>query len=124
MGKLNYEQLALTALDALLAGGLVIPQHYYDCVSLPACVVKRPYSIAFRANSQDVLIMSLENPCAIRINFNRIRCYTPACTATIRGDTVSDRRMSLCLLHCIKAISAYASAECRPKRPIRLTEVQ
>jgi hypothetical protein len=30
MAKLNYEQLAVAALDALLAGGLEITQHYYD----------------------------------------------------------------------------------------------
>ena len=29
MSKLNYEQLAVAALDALLAGGLEITQHYY-----------------------------------------------------------------------------------------------
>jgi hypothetical protein len=29
MSKLNYERLALAALDALLAGGLEITQHYY-----------------------------------------------------------------------------------------------
>jgi hypothetical protein len=29
MAKLNYEQLAVAALDALLAGGLEITQHYY-----------------------------------------------------------------------------------------------
>jgi hypothetical protein len=28
--KLNYERLALAALDALLAGGLEISQHHYD----------------------------------------------------------------------------------------------
>jgi hypothetical protein len=30
MAKLNYEQLAVAALDALLAGGLEITQHYYN----------------------------------------------------------------------------------------------
>jgi hypothetical protein len=30
MAKLNYEQLAVAALDTLLAGGLEITQHYYD----------------------------------------------------------------------------------------------
>jgi hypothetical protein len=30
MAKLNYEQLAVAALDALLAGGLEITQHYYE----------------------------------------------------------------------------------------------
>src|SRR6266487_4743400 len=30
MAKLNYERLAVAALDALLAGGLQITQHYYD----------------------------------------------------------------------------------------------
>src|SRR6185436_10727154 len=29
MAKLNYEQLVVAALDALLAGGLEITQHYY-----------------------------------------------------------------------------------------------
>ena len=29
MSKLNYERLAVAALDALLAGGLEITQHYY-----------------------------------------------------------------------------------------------
>src|SRR6185503_19903587 len=30
MANLNYEQLAVAALDALLAGGLEITQHYYN----------------------------------------------------------------------------------------------
>src|SRR3954469_1182504 len=30
MSKLNYEQLAVAALDALLGGGLEITQHYYE----------------------------------------------------------------------------------------------
>jgi len=30
MAPLNYERLAIAALDALLAGGLEITQHYYD----------------------------------------------------------------------------------------------
>jgi hypothetical protein len=30
MAKLNYEQLAVAALDALLAGGLEVTQHYHD----------------------------------------------------------------------------------------------
>ena len=32
---------------------------------------------------------SLENPCGIRVNFHRIRCYTATRTAAIRGHTTN-----------------------------------
>jgi hypothetical protein len=50
--------------------------------------------------------VSLENPCVIRINFNRIRCYTPTCTATISGDTIH-QRVTHTVGHLIDCINEY-----------------